>query len=194
MDSQQGDAIKSEQEKKLSLYIPQEVLHQLNYHLDSLPIQIRRMLILLQESGMRLTELCSLSFDCLDQDAAGSWFLRYKRLKIKEECKIPVSNKAAAIIIEQQESLFTQLRKVPYFLFSNRKGQAISQKTFLNALNRMAYKRGIRDATGEVWVFQARQFYFTAISRMMHHQSPTSVLQRYLTNQPRISGMGAITP
>jgi integrase len=159
MDSHPGDLFKYRQRKMLPQCIPQEVLTQLHKHLDSLPVQIRRMLILLQECGIRLNELCSISFDCLDRDSAGNWFIRYKRLKIKEECKIPVSNKATTIIIEQQESLFTKLGKVPRFLFSNRKGQPFSQQTFLGNLNRMAYKWDIRDATGAIWRFQARQFY-----------------------------------
>lgn len=159
MDSQPRHQFKNQQKKIFPQYIPQEVLTQLHNHLASLPVQISRMVILLQECGIHLTELCSVSFDCLDQDAEGNWFLRYKRLKMKEECIIPVSNKAAAIIIEQQELLFTKLRKVPHFLFSNRKGQAFSQQSFLKALNRLAYKCDIQDATGAIWRFQARQFY-----------------------------------
>ena len=130
MDSQPRHQFKNQQKKIFPQYIPQEVLTQLHNHL-SLPVQISRMVILLQECGIHLTELCSVSFDCLDQDAEGNWFLRYKRLEMKEQCIIPVSNKAAAIIIEQQVLLFTKLRKVPHFLFSNRKGQAFSQQSFL---------------------------------------------------------------
>lgn len=187
MNSQLGSPFKHRQKKILPRFIPQEVLTQLNHHLDSLPVQIRRMVILLLECEMCLNELCSLSFDCLNRDAAGNWFLRYERLKIKEESKIPVSNKVAAIIIEQQKALVIQLSEVPHFLFSNLKGQPFSQQTFLAALNRMAYKRDIRDASGEVWRFQARQFYYTKITQMMGHRSPSPVLQRNYTKQPRVN-------
>ena len=130
MDSQQGNRFKQKQKKMLPRFIPQEVLNQLNHHLDFLPAQIRRMVILLQECGMHLNELCSLSFDCLYRDAGGNWFLRYERLKRKEECKIPVSNEVAAIIIEQQKALQNKQSEVPNFLFRNSKGNRFRSRPF----------------------------------------------------------------
>lgn len=187
MDNQQVDQFHQDQKKMLHRYIPQFVLNQLNYHLDSLPVQIKWMVIILQECGMRLNELCSISFDCLYRDAAGNRFLRYERLKIKEECTIPVSNEVAAIIIEQQKALVIKLSEVPNFLFPNPNGKPFSQKTFLNALNHMAYEKNIRNTTGEVWRFQARQFHGTHIMQIMSHRSSSTVLQRYYTKQPRVN-------
>lgn len=56
--------------KTLPRFIPEEVLAQLNKHLDKLPPHIMRMVIILQECGMRISELCRLSFNCLIQDAS----------------------------------------------------------------------------------------------------------------------------
>lgn len=48
-------------------FIPEEVLNQLYFHLDTLPAHISRMVDLLVESDMRVKELCTLPFDCLLQ-------------------------------------------------------------------------------------------------------------------------------
>lgn len=161
MDSHQVDPFKHRQKKMLPRYIPQEVLNQLNHHLDSLPVQIKRMVILLQECGMRLRELCSLSFDCLDLDASGNWSLRYYSSKINEEYIIPVSDKVATTIIEQQKALLNERGEVIPFLFPDPKGQPFSQKNFQDTLNCLAYENAIRDTFGTIWSFRGNQFRYT---------------------------------
>jgi integrase len=49
-------------------FIPEDVLAQLNQHLDSLPSHYMRMVLVLQECGMRISELCTMSRDCLTQE------------------------------------------------------------------------------------------------------------------------------
>ena len=44
-------------------FIPEDVLEQLNQHLDALPPQIMRMTLVLQESGLRISEVCTLPHD-----------------------------------------------------------------------------------------------------------------------------------
>ncbi len=159
--------------------IPQEVLAQLKAHLDSFPVHIQRMVIILVESGMRVNEVCSLPFDCLLQDEAGNWFLRYPQLKIQQEHTIPLLHRAVVVIREQQQAVRDEQGNVTRFLFPNPKGGAFSQRTFINKLNRIACERDIRDATGTVWRFQARQFRYTVIARMINDGVPLHLIQYY---------------
>ena len=168
------------QKKMLPRYIPQEVLDQLIFYLDSLPIQIKRIVIILLVSGMRVSELCSLPYDCLVQEAAGYWFLRYNQLKLQTDRIISVSNMAAAVIKEQQKALENEQGGNMRYLFPNSKGRPLSQQTFINILNRLAREKDIRNATGEIWRFQARQFRYT---QMMGHRSPSPVLQSSVNPQ-----------
>jgi integrase/recombinase XerD len=85
--------------------IPQEVLKQLKAYLESFPAHFQGMVIILVESGMRVKEVCSLPFDCLLQDEAGNWFLRYPQLKTQQEHTIPLLYRAAAVIREQQQAV-----------------------------------------------------------------------------------------
>jgi integrase/recombinase XerD len=163
--------------------IPQEVLAQLKARLDSFPAHIQRMVIILVESGMRVNEVCSLPFDCLLRDEAGNWFLRYPQLKTQQEHTIPLSYRAAAAIREQQQAVKDEQSSTTHLLFPNPNGGAFSQRTFINRLNRIAYERDIRDASGTVWRFQARQFRYTVIAQMINDGVPLHHIQYYWNMQ-----------
>jgi len=51
--------------KSVPRYIPEDVMRQLNEHLDDLPEPVVRMVLVLQECGMRISELLYLKPDCL---------------------------------------------------------------------------------------------------------------------------------
>jgi len=72
---------------KCYLYIP-EVMYQLNQHLDELPESVMRMVLVIQECGLRVGELCQLPLNCLKQDAKGGWFIQFMRWKVKTETTI----------------------------------------------------------------------------------------------------------
>src|SRR6266702_2356024 len=82
--------------------IPETVLNQLRSHLSAFPGDLRRMVVLLLESGIRVRELCCLSYDCLELHADGHQFLRYLDRKIERERSIPLSPLAVEVIVEQQ--------------------------------------------------------------------------------------------
>jgi integrase len=75
--------------------------------------------------------------------------------------------------------------EVPNYLFPNTKGQPFSHKTFLDALNYMAYDKNIRNAAGEIWQFQARQFRYTFAVRMFNHDIPLDVVHYLLGHKSK---------
>jgi integrase len=86
-------------------YLPAAILDQLNEHLGDLKPPWRRKILILQECGMRISELQQLPIDCLTQDARGVHYLRYMQGKVKRENAIPISLEIARIIQEQQAEL-----------------------------------------------------------------------------------------
>lgn len=82
-------------------YIPEDIVQQLNRHLDNLPSDTQRMVLILQECGMRISELCVLPRDCIIHDTGGDAFLRYYQGKMKKEHTIPVTPEVVAIIRAQ---------------------------------------------------------------------------------------------
>ena len=73
------------QAQPIPRYIPEEVIQQLNQHLDALPNTVMRMVLVIQECGLRIGELCSLRFDCLKQDSKGNYYIQYDMWKMKKE-------------------------------------------------------------------------------------------------------------
>ncbi len=173
-------------EKAQPRFVPEEVMRQLNQHLDDLPPYIKRMTLIIQEVGMRIGELCRCPFDCLMQDAQGDFFIRYYQYKMKKEHSVPISRELAAVIQEQQQAVREDYGQMT-FLFPSpsnwHKGEPIRQWSFAQKLNALAYEKDIRDDSGKLWRFQAHQFRHTVGTRMINLGVPQHIIQRYLGHE-----------
>jgi integrase len=173
-------------DKSQPRYIPEEVMIQLNQHLDALTPMLRRMVLIIQEAGMRIGELCRIPFNCLMQDAQGDYFLRYHQYKMKKDHSIPISKEVAAVIKEQQQAVKEECGDFSFLFPSPRewnKGKPVKQKLFSDALNRLAHEKKICDSTGTQWHFQAHQFRHTVGTRMVNLGVPQHIIQRYLGHE-----------
>ncbi len=103
------------------------MLDQLNQHLHDLKPSWMRKVLILQECGMRISELLQLSLDCLSQDARGIYYLRYLQGKVRRENAIPVSQEIAHVVQEQQASVRERHRDF-YLLFPQRTGSVRSAR------------------------------------------------------------------
>ena len=178
--------------------IPEEVLHQLQEHLDALPTDILRMVTVLLECGLRLMEVCTLPLDCLICDDKHEWYLQCYQAKSKKEHIIPLVDEVVigAIQAQQQEIRAHWGERSPY-LFPSRQSihrptpRPFQQTTFCELLNEWAVKSEIKDRNGVLWRFQSHQFRHTVgmrlinddvsletISRLFGHNSLT-MTQRY---------------
>jgi integrase/recombinase XerD len=164
-------------------FIPQEVVVQLNQHLEALPDAMMRMVLILQECGMRISELCQMPIDCLMQDASGDWFLRYYQAKMHKEHSIPLAREIVAVIQEQQVVTRQQWGTSMNYLFPNEDGTPTQRQTFVRALNRLAYEKKICDATGKPYHLQSHQFRHTVGTRMINNGVPQHIVQRYLGHE-----------
>lgn len=175
-------------------YVPEEVMQQLNQHLSDLPEPVMRMVLILQECGMRISELLLLRFDCLLQDKAGDWFLRYYQFKMKKEITIPVSREIVFVVQEQQRYIRENLGTEFAYLFCanesvGRKGvfhpslKTMTRNTFAAYLNKLAERHNICDVTGMRWHFQPHQFRHTVGTRMINNGVPQHIIQRYLGHE-----------
>jgi integrase/recombinase XerD len=164
-------------------FIPQEVVVQLNQHLEALPDAMMRMVLILQECGMRISELCQMSIDCLIQDASGDWFLRYYQGKMHKEHSIPLAREVVVVIQEQQAVTRNRWGTSMTYLFPNEEGTPIQRQTFVRALNRLAYEKNICDATGKPYHLQSHQFRHTVGTRMINNGVPQHIVQRYLGHE-----------
>lgn len=181
--------------KPLPRYIPEEVIKQLNQHIDKLPEQIMRMVLILQECGLRIGEVLTLFFDCLRQDTQGDWFLFITRYKMRKEQNIPISRELVAVIQEQQQYIRENLSKDFDYLFCGRQKGGIGNNKFLPEpkvmtpepvsiyLNRLAEEENITDSNGKIWRFQSHQFRHTVGTRMINNNVPQHIVQKYLGHE-----------
>jgi hypothetical protein len=138
-----------------------------------------RMVLILQECGMRINELLQLPMDCLSQDARGVFYLRYLQGKVRRENAIPVSDEIARVVQEQLDAVRAQGRAAT-LLFPNDRGRPARQASFSQAINQLAYVHQIKDATGKLFRFQSHQFRHTVGTRMINLGVPHHIIQRYL--------------
>lgn len=170
-------------EKHQPRFIPQGILDQLNQVLETFPPQTMRMILVVQEVGMRVSELCQMPFDCLVQDTAGDWFLRWYQSKMYKEHSVPVSRELVAVIQEQQAHVKVEWGRDVLWLFPNVKGQAYRQRWFVVELNQMAFEKQICDASGKIFRFQSHQFRHSVATKMINSGVPQHIVQRYLGHE-----------
>lgn len=191
---------------KCPRYIPQVVLDQLQQHWESLPPTYRRMTLVLLETGLRVSELCHLSFDCLLQDSHGDWWLKSYSFKMKKSEQKPISRVLMGVIQEQQQYVQENLgSSYPYLFCANQRraggaGRRVidgyfipnftppTGRSFADALNALAREHNICDTNGQVWHFQTHQFRHTVGTRMINNGVPQHIVQRYLGHEsPRMT-------
>lgn len=174
----------SGREKNKSIkYIPSQVLGQLNKHLESLSPVLRRMVLIIQEAGMRITELCNIPFDCLLKDYQGDYFLRYYQSKMRKEHTVPISKELAGVINEQQDYLKDNDLDKYNLLFPQDDGRPIKQIYFNRELNKLSYKKKIRDRNGNIFRFNSHQFRHTVGTSMINNGVPQHIVQKYLGHE-----------
>ncbi len=163
--------------------IPHEVLEQLREHLDSLPTTTLRMVTILLECGMRISELCTLPLDCLICDDKHEWYLRFYQMKGKQEHVIPlVENKVIGTIQAQQEEMRAVWGHACPYLFASSHSplRPHQQQSFRRSLNRWAMEQNICDRNKKLWRFQAHQFRHTVGMRLLNEDVPLDVISRLL--------------
>lgn len=163
-------------------YIPEVVIVQLKKSLYDLEPYLQRLVTILHETGRRISEVCSLVFDCLEQDDQKDWYLRVSEIKFKKIRLIPVSNQCVKAIKEQQKSLEAKQGKQKYLFPARKQSKSlyISARHFNTAINKLAQKHEIKDLNGKIWRFSAHQFRHTLATSMINNGVPQVMVQNYL--------------
>ncbi|NJN13835.1 MAG: tyrosine-type recombinase/integrase [Richelia sp. RM1_1_1] len=184
------------QPKRLPRYIPEEVMKQLNQHLDYLPSPVMRMVLIDIECGFRIGELTRLKFDCLKSNGKGDWYIQYQMHKMKKEHTKPISNELVKVIQEQQTYIKKIFGDSFIYLFCGRarpttgrneeftpEPKLMKSRSFIGYLKRLAEKFEIKDNSGNIWNFQSHQFRHTVGTRMINAGVPQYIIQRYLGHE-----------
>ena len=184
---------------KIPRFIPNSVLNQLNTNIQFMDHHVRRLLLILQETGMRINEVIKLPYSCIFQDKDGDYFLKYFQSKMNKDHIIPISSQLALTIKEQQQ-IITQEWKNHELLFpmphyvqpinkesrikkSTNGGQQWSRDRLSIYLNKFAIEYRILGPDGKPWRFQFHAFRHTVATQMINNQVPQHIVQRFLGHE-----------
>lgn len=167
-------------------FIPEIVITQLQQHKHQLPDYMQHLITILLETGRRISEVCPLTFDCLEQDEEKDYFLRVTDKKLKKIYLIPISSACVQAIQSQQSKVPQVEGKNKHYLFPSRQlGRTphVSARYVNRALNRLAQRYQIKDSYGKIWHFHTHQFRHTVGTRMINNGVPQTIVQRYLGHE-----------
>lgn len=164
-------------------FIDEYVLEQLNSHLDKLPSYIATMVMVIQECGMRISELCTLKKGCLIEDKDRDYFLKYYQWKMKKEHIIPISKEGALLLLAQQNHVSELFEADCEYLFPRKDGSPLKQDTFRRELNQLGYEQNIVDKEGNIFRFHAHAFRHTVGTRMINNGVPQHIVQKFLGHE-----------
>jgi integrase len=166
--------------------IPAEVLVQLSAHLKALPTTLLRMVAILLEVGLRISELCQLPVNCLITDDKHEWYLRFYQSKTHRELVIPlVEDEVIGAIQVQQQEIRARWGEACSYLFPSPSSptKPYLQATFRRQLNEWALQCQITDRHQHLYHFTAHQFRHTVGMRLINEDVPLEVVSRLLGHQ-----------
>ena len=125
-----------------------EELKQFNDHINDLPLDIARMLFTIETVGMRVSELCTLTTDCLQADLNGEYTLTYYQHKSKKTNRVPINADLAACINNAIADTKKKFGTECKYVFSRDGKKPISLDVFIRYLNELSYKFDFKDRAG----------------------------------------------
>ena len=167
-------------------YIPETVVLQLQAQFHTLTLFYRNLIHVLLETGRRISEICPLPFDCLEQDKEGDYFLKVNDRKLKKNYLIPISPACLGAIRTQQTLVKDGTFRNYTYLFPTKtavKSPHVGARYINKMLNQLAKQHNIVDTNGKVWHFHAHQFRHTVGTRMINAGIPQAIVQKYLGHE-----------
>lgn len=195
--------------KHLPRFIPEEVIKQLEDNLAALAEPIKRVVLILRETGMRISELCGLKVDCIRQDSMGDYWINLYQQKMKKEISINISKQLASLILEQQKYINDNLGKNFEYLFCCTEhhtsfeckegtkrskyvkekelnyfvpvSKKLRQETVRGYLHKLAKEKSITDSSGQIYPLgKCHQFRHTHGTELINAGVPHAVVQTRL--------------
>lgn len=167
-------------------YIPETVISQLQTHLHHLSLFYRNIIMVLLETGRRISEICPLPFSCLEQDQEDDYFLKIDDRKLKKSYLIPISPSCLEAIKSQQALVISGNYQNQTYLFPAKvavRTPHVGARYINKLLNKLAEEHQIVDTNNQLWHFHAHQFRHTAGTRMINAGVPQAVVQKYLGHE-----------
>jgi len=146
-------------------HVPDYVWEQVQEYLHKIDPEIARLIVIMEATGFRVSDVCQLKLNCLIYKQNGWWLSGDQRKVGIKEHIVPISEEIVAIVQIQQEYINNHERQVHNlnnFLFpvlsGKNRGMAFSQHRVTYALNQLANEYNILDKDGAAFHFKNHAF------------------------------------
>lgn len=171
-------------------YIPEQVLVQLEHHMENLPAIYLPVVIILRASGWRISDVLNLRYDtCLVHSSSG-WWLQGDILKTEiQDHRVPISDEIAAIVSAQCSQVKEQVpvQDNPHrYLFPavtpKRRGRPMYEGSIRAALNRLAVQHEIKEDGGQIFHFGTHAFRHSKAVELINAGMSLAHVQKWLAH------------
>ena len=183
---------------KLPVPFSDNELRQLNKHISELPLQHGQIFFVLENCGMRMSDICSTPImiadrSCLQKHGEDRYTFTYAQPKVHRTNSIPVSELVAEVISSAMEASKAQYGDDCKYVFAISKTQCVGQEDFVMSMNKMSKKNNLENDVGEPLRIKGHTFRSTKateyanmgigmdVIRMMLGQKKIGVLKHYVT-------------
>lgn len=173
-------------------------LRQMNAHIDALPLIYGRIFFVLENLGMRMSDICSTPIEvngklCLQEHGEGKYLLTYAQPKVHRSNTVPVEPIVAEVIksaIETSQEKFGDKCK---YVFAKNVDEPVGEEDFVMNMNKMSKRNNILTDTGKILRIKGHTFRRTKateyanmgvsldVIRLMLGQRSLGVLKHYIT-------------
>lgn len=179
-------------------YIPDKVLEQLKDNMNELPNSVQLIVLIMLETGLRISDTLTLKMDCLEKLNRG-YYIRNDIMKVNvKNHRVPITDELADILavwINRIKSKSNDYNNPDNLIFVNlkgrRKGRPIDQRWISNKINLLAKENKITDVNGKIFNFNNHSFRHTygvkmintdgvdilVVSELMAHASPKMTMR-----------------
>ena len=148
----------------------------------------RLVTLILIQCGLRATDACTLSFDCLLHDGQGAPYLRYFNNKMRRESAVPIDADLEVEIRAQQQRVAARWPDQHPHLFPQLKGnvggqRALSYYSYRGMLNSWLALCEVHDEHGEPVHLTPHQWRHTFACRLINRDVPQEVIRVLLDHE-----------
>ncbi len=148
----------------------------------------RLITLILIQCGLRATDACMLSFDCLVHDGHGAPYLRYFNHKMRREAAVPIDADLEHEIRAQQQRIADRWPGQHPHLFPQLKGNVGGQRplsyySYRGMLNSWLALCEVRDEHGEAVHLTPHQWRHTFACRLINRDVPQEVVRVLLDHE-----------
>lgn len=155
------------------------VIDQILNNIDKMPKDYSIMYLLLYCVGMRISEICQLSIDCLKKDNKGFYIVYYQQ-KMKKEVSNPIPENLYYLLLEQKEEVIKRLGKEQQYLFCKKDGTPVLSNTFRAKMKSIFKLLDIRTSDGDIYNFRPHEYRHTFATNLVDRNVPFAVIQKLL--------------